>query len=343
MFSRTSWNGDHFDCGRSHLQTHISSPPQARLNSRAAFRIRAEAPGQRYRYRQLQDADVPQTAALCLEVRSTLATSATRCKMLSLTCRLSSCFQAFGVPEEGLSLASRPRTLAEWEKQLASALASKLTARRESRIHRLTAQARDMRAQLAAMSAEPRTRRASPARPVIATSAAEDRAQLAIWRRKRTFWCLVAEERCSGEIAACVALSLGRPQAALPPPFPSSAPLQCYVSNMAVAPGHRRKGLAGSLLARCERLARVIEKPSVWLHVDNGNEAASQLYKARGYAEVGGVQLSWGMSRRRLLYKELPPLACRGTELESGEAVSLGSIGTNGVFLWDVERRNDLN
>ena len=43
-------------------------------------------------------------------------------------------------------------------------------------------------------------------------------------------------------------------QALLPPPFPTATPLRCYVSNMAVLPGFRRRGAATALLQSCARL-----------------------------------------------------------------------------------------
>ena len=43
-------------------------------------------------------------------------------------------------------------------------------------------------------------------------------------------------------------------EALLPPPFPSTAPLRFYVGNVTVTPEARRRGVATSLLQRCELL-----------------------------------------------------------------------------------------
>lgn len=65
-------------------------------------------------------------------------------------------------------------------------------------------------------------------------------------------------------------------QALLPPPFPTASPVRCYVSNMAVLPGFRRRGAATALLQSCARLGTPAEpllacclhtKPTWPLHV----------------------------------------------------------------------------
>ncbi len=97
--------------------------------------------------------------------------------------------------------------------------------------------------------------------------------------RSRQYLCLVAEERATPddgpaqqqgavenglsprhqeqrrrEVVGTVALCLSQPEALLPPPFPSAAPTRLYVSNMAVAPGHRRRGVARALLRASVRV-----------------------------------------------------------------------------------------
>ena len=76
---------------------------------------------------------------------------------------------------------------------------------------------------------------------------------VASWMRGRLFRCVLATDH-KGDVLGCVTVSPLRAEAALPPPFPSSAPLRCYVSNMAVATGARRQGVARRLLAQCERI-----------------------------------------------------------------------------------------
>ena len=68
-----------------------------------------------------------------------------------------------------------------------------------------------------------------------------------------------------------------QPEAALPPPFPTTKPRRTYVSNIATLPQHRRKGVATELLRRCERQARLWRRDSLWLHVEIDNAAARQV------------------------------------------------------------------
>jgi ribosomal protein S18 acetylase RimI-like enzyme len=49
-------------------------------------------------------------------------------------------------------------------------------------------------------------------------------------------------------------LLLLQAEAALPPPFPSNAPLRAYISNMAVLPAARRQGIATALVGACGRI-----------------------------------------------------------------------------------------
>lgn len=60
-----------------------------------------------------------------------------------------------------------------------------------------------------------------------------------------------------------------------------------YISNVAVAPEHRRRGIAdaliGVLLARCEARALAF----VTLEVRRGNAPAIALYKKHGFVPVG--------------------------------------------------------
>ena len=78
---------------------------------------------------------------------------------------------------------------------------------------------------------------------------------VASWMRGRLFRCILATDH-KGEVLGCVTVSPLRAEAALPPPFPSSAPLRCNVSNMAVSAGARRQGVARRLLAQCERIGK---------------------------------------------------------------------------------------
>lgn len=59
-------------------------------------------------------------------------------------------------------------------------------------------------------------------------------------------------------LAGCATLTLARPEAALPPPFPTRAALRPYISNVAVAPSYRRQGIATKLITKLERYVRIL-------------------------------------------------------------------------------------
>lgn len=64
----------------------------------------------------------------------------------------------------------------------------------------------------------------------------------------------VQENGLATDIAGCAVVSIAAPEALLPPPWPSRAPLRCCISNLAVADAFRRRGVARQLLAACECL-----------------------------------------------------------------------------------------
>lgn len=76
-----------------------------------------------------------------------------------------------------------------------------------------------------------------------------------------------------------------QPEAALPPPFPTSKPRRVYVSNIAVLPQHRRQGVGTLLLRTCERQARLWRQDSLWLHVELKNADALRVRTRRGWGE----------------------------------------------------------
>jgi ribosomal protein S18 acetylase RimI-like enzyme len=103
---------------------------------------------------------------------------------------------------------------------------------------------------------------------------------------------LIALQDADRSIVACAELAL-RPtdgrlpgEFAVPPLFllHADAPLGGYLSNLAVAPSHRRRGLGSQLLGACERLVR--EQwgyAALHLHMEETNAAAAQLYRRQGY------------------------------------------------------------
>ncbi|GIL50197.1 hypothetical protein Vafri_6324 [Volvox africanus] len=64
-----------------------------------------------------------------------------------------------------------------------------------------------------------------------------------------------------------------------------------YISNMAVDPRFRRRGVARALLAACEDVARGGGRSEVWLHVLEADEAARALYDGVGF--VAATKDSW--------------------------------------------------
>lgn len=120
--------------------------------------------------------------------------------------------------------------------------------------------------------------------PCIDTSCAGDsfllfhRQALRRWQRSRQFVCLVASDKqSSDQLTGCAVLSMAAPEAYLPPPFPSGAPLRCCVSNVAVDGGFRRKGVARRLLKRCETIGEArIEAPVPLLRLSICNMPVSQ-------------------------------------------------------------------
>jgi len=111
---------------------------------------------------------------------------------------------------------------------------------------------------------------------------------------------VVLQERTTSQLIACAELSL-RPvdgklpgEFAVPPLFLlHEAQLGAYLSNLAVRPSYRRRGVAKQLLDTCEALVRdTWSMPALHLHVDLNNTAAAALYRVCGYeqlAEYDGV------------------------------------------------------
>jgi ribosomal protein S18 acetylase RimI-like enzyme len=82
-----------------------------------------------------------------------------------------------------------------------------------------------------------------------------------------------------------------------------------YISNLAVHPHYRRRGVARRLLLGCEPKARDWGFEAIYLHVLNRNQPAQQLYQGLGYhiedsaPNYGGWE--WFQPQRLLLYKSL--------------------------------------
>ncbi|KAL4439267.1 hypothetical protein ABPG77_004169 [Micractinium sp. CCAP 211/92] len=184
-----------------------------------------------------------------------------------------------------------PRSQEEWQRQVALALQAKQDAAAASRQWRLERQSEEAR------------------RGGWVYYSPKERQQAERWRRQRSFIVLVAEDCSSGEVLGCAAVSLAQPEAALPPPFPTSKPRRVYVSNIAVLPQHRRQGVGTLLLQTCERQARLWRQDSLWLHVELKNDDALRLYQRLGYTEVGRDPM-FTPNRRCLMRKDVEALRC---------------------------------
>lgn len=80
-----------------------------------------------------------------------------------------------------------------------------------------------------------------------------------------------------------------------------------YLSNLAVAPSHRRQGVAQHLLLACEHIACTWHAKALYLNVLKANAAAQQLYTKADYQPDPTITL-WprlGRSKRLLLRKIL--------------------------------------
>ncbi len=62
-------------------------------------------------------------------------------------------------------------------------------------------------------------------------------------------------------------------------------PKRAYLSNLAIAPNHRRQGAAQQLLSTCESIACSWGFHQIYLHVMADNAAAQSLYRQAGYQQ----------------------------------------------------------
>ena len=100
---------------------------------------------------------------------------------------------------------------------------------------------------------------------------------------------LAIQERATGALVACAELSMRPVDGRLPGEFAvpalfqlhSSEGLGAYVSNLAVLPAYRQRGLASKLLAACEWIAgSEWQQDALYLHLNMHNSAAVRLYSS---------------------------------------------------------------
>jgi ribosomal-protein-alanine N-acetyltransferase len=82
-----------------------------------------------------------------------------------------------------------------------------------------------------------------------------------------------------------------------------------YIVTLDVAPKHRRRGLAGELMARAEQQALAAGCEAVALHVFTGNATAIRFYERRGYTFSHRAASFYARGVDALVYcKQLGPL-----------------------------------
>ena len=87
-------------------------------------------------------------------------------------------------------------------------------------------------------------------------------------------------------------------------PWQSLSARYVYLSNLAVRPDLRRRGIALALLTHAEKLARSWQFKDLYLHVMEDNVQARRLYRKAGFSlfQAEETPYSWlGLQSRRLL------------------------------------------
>jgi ribosomal protein S18 acetylase RimI-like enzyme len=90
---------------------------------------------------------------------------------------------------------------------------------------------------------------------------------------------------------------------------------KAYISNLAVSPSQRNKGIAGSLLTKCEQIAFEWGFEEIFLHVLDDNLSAKKLYLKKGYkleqTDFTLESFVFGRPKKLLLKKKLNPTVIR--------------------------------
>jgi ribosomal-protein-alanine N-acetyltransferase len=77
-----------------------------------------------------------------------------------------------------------------------------------------------------------------------------------------------------------------------------------YIVTLDVAPGQRRRGIAGELMQRAEDQAREAGCDAMVLHVFTGNAVAIRFYERRGYVFRQRVAGFYGPGTDALVYRK---------------------------------------
>ena len=95
----------------------------------------------------------------------------------------------------------------------------------------------------------------------------------------------------------------------------SAAGDDAELQRIAVAPTHRRTGVASALLAEVERLAARDGATRLLLEVREDNATAAGFYRARGFSDVG---------RRPAYYRDGAAAVVLGKEVDRGDTTGPG-------------------
>jgi len=150
--------------------------------------------------------------------------------------------------------------------------------------------------------------------------------------RLRKLFIFVMEEKESKMVVGTCSVCLARPEAALPPPFPTTKPFRCYASNIVVDARYRRRGFGRQLLKQCERIAYLWGESALWIHVEQDNYAALDLYYSEGYRRMDYFPL-YGNGKLMLMKKDLK----RAWRDKATSAIKEMEVGkrVGDVFVWD--------
>ena len=94
--------------------------------------------------------------------------------------------------------------------------------------------------------------------------------------------------------------------------------LRPLLSNVAVKPAYRRRGIATSLVARCEALACEWGFDELLLLVEEGNAPARALYASRGYdarLSAGTILAAWSEGHCTSAPSSVPVVVWAGATL----------------------------
>ena len=131
------------------------------------------------------------------------------------------------------------------------------------------------------------------------------------WTLRRESILLTAVKKSSPcHIIGVVEIGLELPNASLTPPVRTwadqnadIAPMEPYLSNLAVLSIHRGKGIGSYLTEACEELVgQLWKKNCIYLHVHEGNKKAIEMYKRHGYYMKQIVEADESSCHEKFLY-----------------------------------------